>query len=318
MAKTHLKKKDAIIAYKGFDKNLCCRGFQYEVGKTYHTRKEIGVCIWGFHACPDPADILWYYNPSQGHRFCKVKMWGWVDADMDERKLASSYIEIVEEIPLAELEVKMRGLLRAYTMPERLCRTSNSSASSKKEKAYVRNEGTASMAVAQGGGSLAETLGHYSNAITKGILSKALALGHYSLASALGTHSSAVTNGDDSCAVNMLPRSLAVCKGADSMAVCNEYASTAICDGKESFAITKGENSMSEAKGAASCAVAFGESSMVRGALGCALFLVERGEFDTENKVYPIINALAVVVDGENVKADTWYTLRNGELVEVE
>ena len=50
------------------------------------------------------------------------------------------------------------------------------------------------------------------------------------------------------------------------------------------------------------------------GSLGCALFLVERGEHDGET--YPIVSVKAVIVDGENVKPGVWYTLRNGELVE--
>ena len=51
------------------------------------------------------------------------------------------------------------------------------------------------------------------------------------------------------------------------------------------------------------------------GAIGCALFAVERGEWD--GRTYPIINVAAAIVDGEKIKADTWYTLINGEFVEV-
>ena len=50
------------------------------------------------------------------------------------------------------------------------------------------------------------------------------------------------------------------------------------------------------------------------GSLGCALFLVERGEYDGET--YPIVAVKAAIVDGENVKPGVWYTLRDGELVE--
>ena len=52
------------------------------------------------------------------------------------------------------------------------------------------------------------------------------------------------------------------------------------------------------------------------GEIGCALFLVERGEWDGET--YPIIHAKAAIVDGENIKPNVWYTLKNGEIVKVE
>lgn len=311
----HLRKKDAIIAYKGFDEDLCCRGFQYKVGKTYHTRKEVSVCDWGFHACQDPIDVLRYYSPSQGRRFCKVKMWGWVD--MIDDKLASSYIEIVEEISLEDLELKTRYFRRENAATERCCRSSDSSISSKQRNAYVTNGGTASVAVAHEDKSLAETLCENSNALAMGGQSNAVTFGRYSLAGALNTFSSAVTKDTDSCAVSMHSRSFAICHNSWSMAVCNEYLSTAICVGKESYAIAKNSESSAEAKGKASCAIALGKNGMTRGALGCALVLMERGEWDYNIEAYPITNIKAVIVDGEKVKADTWYTLKNGELVEV-
>ena len=60
--------------------------------------------------------------------------------------------------------------------------------------------------------------------------------------------------------------------------------------------------------------MACGIEGKAMGNLGCALFLVERGEYDGET--HPIVSVKAVIVDGENVKPGVWYTLRNGELVE--
>ena len=89
---------NAIIAYKGFDKNLCCRGFQYEVGKEYEQEGEIACCSNGFHACENPFDVLDYYDIGNGHRFCKVEQSGTIDREDDQTKTASSKIKIKAEI----------------------------------------------------------------------------------------------------------------------------------------------------------------------------------------------------------------------------
>ena len=69
-------KKEIIRGYKGFDKDLKCRGFQYEVGKEYSTDKAI-TCETGFHYCENPMDVLNFYTPCDDtgnlNRFCEVE-----------------------------------------------------------------------------------------------------------------------------------------------------------------------------------------------------------------------------------------------------
>ena len=88
-----------IIAYKGFDKNMQCRGFQYEVGKTYETDK-VKVCECGFHACENPFDVLNYYSDIDG-KYCIVEQSGVLNKKGD--KTASSVITIIKEISYSEL-----------------------------------------------------------------------------------------------------------------------------------------------------------------------------------------------------------------------
>jgi hypothetical protein len=66
---------EKMNVYKGFDKDLKCRGFQYELGKTYEEDKAY-LCDCGFHACEDPIDVFGYYPPAGSSRYCEVELEG--------------------------------------------------------------------------------------------------------------------------------------------------------------------------------------------------------------------------------------------------
>lgn len=86
--------------FKGFDKDLRCKGFQYEVGKEYETERA-EICEEGFHACELPLDVLRYYNPADS-RFCEVEL----DANEqthDDSKRVGKKIKIGAEIGLSGL-----------------------------------------------------------------------------------------------------------------------------------------------------------------------------------------------------------------------
>ena len=95
--------ENKIIAYKGFDENLCCRGFQYEIGKEYVQEGEIECCESGFHACTNPFDVLDYYKADGKNRFCEVEQSGTIKSDNQDTKQVSSKIKIKAEIGLAGL-----------------------------------------------------------------------------------------------------------------------------------------------------------------------------------------------------------------------
>ena len=95
--------ENKIIAYKGFDENLCCKGFQYEIGKEYVHEGEIECCESGFHACTNPFDVLDYYPSDSRNRFCVVEQSGMIKTGNDDSKQASSKIKIKAEIGMAGL-----------------------------------------------------------------------------------------------------------------------------------------------------------------------------------------------------------------------
>lgn len=87
--------------YKGFDKDLKCRDFQYEIGKEYTHAGKVKCCESGFHACENPMDVLEYYPPNKTTRFCEVEGDG--QEDKDGNKSCFERIKIVAEIGLTGL-----------------------------------------------------------------------------------------------------------------------------------------------------------------------------------------------------------------------
>ena len=97
-----MKEQNKIIAYKGFDKDLKCRDFQYEVGKEYEIDGEIKCCEHGFHACENPLDV-WNYYDMIGSRFAKVEQSGTIGREKNSTKVCSSHIKIKAELKLADI-----------------------------------------------------------------------------------------------------------------------------------------------------------------------------------------------------------------------
>ncbi len=93
--------------YKGFDKNMRCRGFQYVEGETYTQSGEIGVCLNGFHACGLPLDVWSYYPVRDGNLYHEVTLDGIVGNDSSDSKVAARDITVGESLNLV-------GLIKAH------------------------------------------------------------------------------------------------------------------------------------------------------------------------------------------------------------
>ena len=92
---------EAIKSYKGFNKDMTCRGFQYEEGKEYEESNAL-VCENGFHACEYPLDCLSYYSPSESV-YHEVEQSGKLSKKSDDTKVASTKIKIGAKLSIAGL-----------------------------------------------------------------------------------------------------------------------------------------------------------------------------------------------------------------------
>ena len=92
---------ESIKTYKGFNKDMTCRGFQYEEGKQYE-EESVEVCDHGFHACEYPLDCLYYYSPNESV-YHEVEQSGEIQKHNDDTKVASTKIKIGAEISIAGL-----------------------------------------------------------------------------------------------------------------------------------------------------------------------------------------------------------------------
>ena len=261
-----------IHAYKGFDKDLKCRGFAYEIGKDYKQDGDIKCCENGFHACEFPLDVFRYYTPGENSRYCTVTQSGVTDKEVGDSKVASSKIHI-------ETEIGLDGIIKAgvkFIL----------------DKVNWKNQKESNT-------------GDYSAATNTGDFSSATNTGDYSAATNTGYQSAATNTGDRSAATNT---------GNGSAATNTGYRSAATNTGEYSAATNTGYRSAAKVSGKESIAIVTGKDSKAAGDLGDWIVLTERGLWNGET--YPIKEVKAFKVDGEKIKADTFYELVNGEPVE--
>ena len=108
-----------IKSYKAFDKNMQCRGFQYEVGKEYEMDGEIKCCDRGFHACKSPMEV-WDHYDMLSSRFAEVEQSGKIDEEGNSTKVCSSRIKIKAELKLADIIKVGAEWLKDITSPTKV------------------------------------------------------------------------------------------------------------------------------------------------------------------------------------------------------
>ena len=182
-----------VTAFKGFDKDLKCLNYQYEIGATFEHSGSVKACNSGFHACEYPLDVFRYYSPDES-RFCSVELTGELSRDGSDSKVAAAKIKIVAEIGIP-------GIVTAAV-------------------AWIMRQvdGAKKQTVIEGSSSAATNTGYRSAATNTG---------YRSAATNTGDSSAATNTGDRSAATNTGDRSAATVEGKDSVAIATGHSGRA-------------------------------------------------------------------------------------------
>ena len=259
--------------YKGFDKDLKCRDFQYEIGKTYE-EPTAELCEKGFHACEYPLDVLSYYAPGDMSRYCEVDL-----DDVSDKKSSEDSKRCGKKIAV-KAEIGIAGLVKAAVdfVMENV-----------KDEKKESNTGDYSASTNTGDHSASTNTGNYSASTNTGDYSASTNTGNYSASTNTGNYSASTNTG---------------------------YRSASTNTGNYSASTNTGDHSKADVSGKESVAAALGIDSKAKGALGCWIVLAEWAQ--DEKYKWHRKDVQCFKVDGETVKPDTWYTLKDGKPVEVD
>ena len=171
--------KDIVLAVKGFDQNLQCKGYQFVIGQTYEHNGKVVACESGFHACENPLDVWSYYGPCES-RFALVELSGEFSRHEADSKIAAARITIKAELSLPDFIGRAVSWLIEHI------------------KSGEKASGHYSQLAASGDSSRLAASGHYSQLAASGHSSRLAASGHSSRLAASGHYSQLAASGDSS------------------------------------------------------------------------------------------------------------------------
>ena len=303
--------ENKIKSYKGFQKDMTCRDFQYKEGGEYE-EKQADVCNSGFHACEYPLDCFYYYSPNCSV-YHEVEQEGeFSKKNNGDSKVASTKIKIGAQINIA-------GLVKAaieYTT-ERV----KKEAGSGEPHGASSATGNCGASSATGNCGASSATGDYGASSATGDYGASSATGDYGASSATGYKGASSATGDKgaSSATGNCGASSATGYYGASSATGDYGASSATGNcGASSATGYKGASSVIDPE---SIAVAWGYHGKARGVKGAYLVLAD---WEGDEKCYwkqdkwRLKGAEMVRVDGEKIKENIWYTMVNGKVVEVE
>lgn len=332
--------------FKGFSKGLVCRGKRYSENTVFE-EKNAEICKSGMHFCANPFDVWEFYSPcgnnGELNEFSEVEALDEVKTN-DNIKFCTSKLKINKKLTLIDfvktgintilnnIDIKTKKSPTATSTDDRSAATNTgtcsaatntgnySIATNTGRRSVATNTGNCSAATNTGSHSTVTNTGDYSASTNTGNCSAATNTGDGSAATNKGNYSVAVSTGDYSVAINTGSHSVAtsvggcsaaINTGSHSIAANAGNCSTITSAGKNSSGISAGDYSTAIAKEKNSIVMTTGYKSKVKGVKGSWIVCTERDE------CYNILCVKAVKVDGEKIKENVLYTIKNGEFVEV-
>ena len=280
--------KKVIKSYKAFDKNMQCREFQYEVGKEYNMDGEIECCNRGFHAYKSPLEV-WDHYDMLNSRFAEVEQSGKIDEDENSTKVCSSRIKIKAELKLADIINIGIEWLKDITSPSKV-----------KTDGVLNDNGDRRKQIGSSG--------YYAKIGSSGYSAQIGSSGDSAKIGSSG-YSAKIGSSGDYAKIGSSGDSAKIGSSGDSAKIGSSGDSAQIGSSGDSAQINStGENSV------IMCA---GYNSKAKAKIGSWITLAE-WEWSYEKNRYVPVCVKTEYVDGENIKADTWYKLENGKFVEAE
>ena len=324
--------ENVITSYKGFDKNMQCRGFQYEVGKEYEMDGEIECCNRGFHACKSPMEV-WDYYDMLNSRYAEVEQSGKIDKEENSTKVCSSRIKIKAELKLADIINIGVEWLKDITSPSKV-KTDGTLNDNGDRKKQIGSSGDSAQIGSSGNYAKIGSSGNSAQIGSSGNYAKIGSSGNYAKIGSSGDSAQIGSSGDsaqigssgNSAQIGSSGNYAKIGSSGDSAQIgsSGNYAKIGssgnyakIGSSGDSAQIgSSGYSAQIDSTGEDSVIMCAGNISRAKAKVGSWITLAEWKWIDEKQRDVPVC-VKTEYVDGENIKADTWYQLRSGKFVEV-
>ena len=312
-----------ITSYKAFDKNMQCRGFQYEVGKEYEMDEEIKCCNRGFHACKSPMEV-WDHYDMLNSRFAEVEQSGEIDKEENSTKVCSSHIKIKAELKQADIINIGVEWLKDITSPSKV-KTTDKLVDNSGDSAKIGSSGDYAKIGSSGDSAKIGSSGYSAQIGSSGDYAKIGSSGDSAKIGSSG-YSAQIGSSGDYAKIGSSGYSAQIGSSGDYAKIGSSGYSAQIGSSGDSAKIgssgdyakigSSGYYAKIDSTGEDSVIMCAGDSSIAKAKVGSWITLAEWKWNDEKKRDVPVC-VKTEYVDGENIKADTWYKLKNGKFVEV-
>ena len=306
--------ENVITSYKGFDKDMKCRGFQYEVGKEYKIDGEIKCCNRGFHACKSPMEV-WDYYDMIGSRYAEVEQSGKIDKEENSTKVCSSRIKIKAELKLADIINIGVEWLKDITSPSKVKADGVLNDNGNRRK-QIGSSGDSAQIGSSGNSAQIGSSGYSAQIGSSGDSAQIGSSGDYAKIGSSG-YSAQIGSSGDSAQIGSSGNYAKIGSSGDSAQIGSSGYSAKIGSSGDSAQIgSSGDSAQIDSTGEDSVIMCAGNSSIAKAKVGSWITLAE-WKWSYEKKRDVPVCVKTEYVDGDNIKADTWYQLKNRKFVEV-